>query len=159
MVDPALEWILVACMSMMVANVLWQVATRFLLRNPSSFTEEIARYLLVWVGVLGGAYAVGQRIHLAIDLLPSKLEGRRRALLEILVESCIFVFATAVLVVGGAGLVWLTLDLGQTSAALQIPLGYVYLVLPLSGLLMMYYSAVHGLEALKKARDAEAGAD
>jgi TRAP-type C4-dicarboxylate transport system permease small subunit len=159
MVDRALEWILVACMSMMVANVLWQVATRFLLRNPSSFTEEIARYLLVWVGVLGGAYAVGQRIHLAIDLLPSKLEGRRRALLEILVESCIFVFATAVLVVGGAGLVWLTLDLGHTSAALQIPLGYVYLVLPLSGLLMMYYSAVHGLEALKKARDAEAGAD
>jgi TRAP-type C4-dicarboxylate transport system permease small subunit len=159
MVDRALEWILVACMSMMVANVLWQVATRFLLRNPSSFTEEIARYLLVWVGVLGGAYAVGQRIHLAIDLLPSKLDGRRRALLEIFIESCIFVFATAVLVVGGAGLVWVTLDLGQTSAALQIPLGYVYLVLPLSGLLMMYYSAVHGFEALKNACDAGAGAE
>ena len=62
------------------------------------------------------------------------------------------------LVVGGSGLVWLTLDLGQTSAALQIPLGYVYLVLPLSGLLMMYYSALHGREALKRWREAEAGA-
>ena len=157
-VDRSLEWVLVIFMSLMVINVLWQVATRFLLRNPSSFTEEIARYLLVWVGVLGGAYAVGTRIHLAIDLLPSKLEGRRKAMLEIFIESCIFVFAAAVLVVGGSGLVWLTLDLGQTSAALQIPLGYVYLVLPLSGVLMMYYSALHGLEALKRWREAEAGA-
>ena len=80
-------------MSLMVVNVLWQVATRFLLRNPSSFTEEIARYLLVWVGILGGAYAVGKRIHLAIDLLPTKLEGRRKAILELFIEVCIFVFA------------------------------------------------------------------
>jgi TRAP-type C4-dicarboxylate transport system permease small subunit len=149
-VDRVLEWLLVACMSLMVINVLWQVATRFLLRNPSSFTEEIARYLLVWVGVLGGAYAVGKRIHLAIDLLPSKLEGRRKAILELFIEVCIFVFAALVLVIGGSGLVWLTLDLGQTSAALQIPLGFVYLVLPLSGLLMMFYSGLHGAEALNR---------
>ena len=151
-VDHALEWLLVTLMSVMVVNVLWQVATRFLLRNPSSFTEEIARYLLVWVGVLGGAYAVGKRIHLAIDLLPSKLEGRRKAMLELFIEGCIFVFAALVLVFGGTGLVWLTLDLGQTSAALQIPLGFVYLVLPLSGLLMMFYSGLHGAEALKRLR-------
>jgi TRAP-type C4-dicarboxylate transport system permease small subunit len=152
MVDRMLEWSLVAFMSLMVANVLWQVATRFLLRNPSSFTEEIARYLLIWVGVLGGAYAVGLRVHLAIDLLPAQLEGRRRAILQLFIETCIFVFAALVLVIGGSGLVWLTLDLGQTSAALQIPLGFVYLVLPLSGVLMMFYSALHGLEALNTLR-------
>jgi TRAP-type C4-dicarboxylate transport system permease small subunit len=153
-VDRALEWLLVGFMSLMVVNVLWQVATRFLLRNPSSFTEEIARYLLVWVGVLGGAYAVGERIHLAIDLLPSKLGGRRKAMLELFIEACIFVFAALVLVIGGMGLVWLTLGLGQTSAALQIPLGFVYLVLPLSGLLMMFYSALHGAEAFNRLRSA-----
>jgi len=151
-VDRVLEWLLVAFMALMVVNVIWQVATRFLLRNPSSFTEEIARFLLVWVGILGGAYAVGQRIHLAIDLLPSKLEGHRKAVLELLIEVCIFTFAALVLVFGGSGLVWLTLDLGQTSAALQIPLGLVYLVLPLSGLLMMFYSAIHGAEALSRLR-------
>ena len=155
-VDRSLEWVLIVFMSLMVLNVLWQVATRFLLRHPSSFTEEVARYLLVWVGVLGGAYAVGTRIHLAIDLLPSKLEGRHKAFLELLIEICIFVFAALVLVIGGSGLVWLTLDLGQTSAAMQIPLGIVYLVLPLSGLLMMFYSALHGAEAFKAVR-AEAG--
>jgi TRAP-type C4-dicarboxylate transport system permease small subunit len=151
-VDRVLEWLLVAFMSLLVVNVLWQVATRFLLRNPNSFTEETARYLLVWVGILGGAYAVGKRIHLAIDLLPSKLEGRRKAMLELFIEACIFVFAALVLVFGGSGLVWLTLDLGQTSAALQIPLGFVYLVLPLSGLLMMFYAALHGAEALSRLR-------
>lgn len=151
-VDRALEWFLIALMSLMVINVLWQVATRFLLRNPSSFTEEIARYLLVWVGILGGAYAAGKRIHLAIDILPSRFRGRRKAILELFIEVCIFLFAALVLVVGGSGLVWLTLDLGQTSAALQISLGLIYLVLPLSGLLIMFYSALHGAEALNRLR-------
>ena len=148
-VDFALEWLLVALMSLMVVNVLWQVATRFLLNDPSSFTEEIARYLLIWVGLLGGAYAVGKRIHLAIDLLPSMLDGRRKYVLELFIEFCIFVFAALVLVGGGAGLVWLTLDLGQTSAALQIPLGFFYLVLPLSGLLMMFYAGLHAVNAFR----------
>ncbi len=151
-VDYSLEWLLVTLMSLMVVNVLWQVATRFLLRNPSSFTEEIARYLLVWVGLLGGAYAVGKRIHLAIDLLPSTLKGGRKAALDLFIECCIFVFAALVLVVGGSGLVWLTLNLGQTSAALHVPLGFVYLVLPLSGLLMMFYAALHGADALDRLR-------
>jgi len=151
-IDRALEGLLVLFMSLMVLNVLWQVATRFLLRDPSSLTEEIARYLLVWVGILGGAYAVGKRIHLAIDLLPSKLEGRRKAIIELFIEVCIFLFAALVLVFGGSGLVWLTLDLGQTSAAMQIPLGLIYMVLPLSGILMMFYSALHGAEALNRFR-------
>ena len=103
-VDRALEWLLVAFMSAMVLNVLWQVATRFVLHNPSSYTEEIARYLLVWVGVLGGAYAVGKRIHLAIDLLPTRSsKERRKAMLELFIEVCIFVFAALVLVFGGCG--------------------------------------------------------
>jgi len=151
-VDRALEWLLIAFMSLMVVNVLWQVATRFLLRNPSSFTEEIARFLLVWVGILGSAYALGKRIHLAVDLLPSRLEGHRKAMLELFIEMCIFVFAALVPVFGGLGLVWLTLDLGQTSAALQIPLGFVYMVLPLSGFLMMFYAALHGVEVLNRFR-------
>ena len=148
-VDFALEWLLVALMSLMVVNVLWQVATRFLLNDPSSFTEEIARYLLIWVGLLGSAYAVGKRVHLAIDLLPSKLRGRRKSVLDLSIEACIFVFAALVLVGGGSGLVRLTLDLGQTSAALRVPLGFVYLALPLSGLLMMFYAGLHAVSAFR----------
>ncbi len=148
-VEKVLEWTLVLLMGIMVVNVLWQVATRFLLKNPSSYTEEVARYLLVWVGLLGASFAAGKRIHLSIDLLPERLEGRRRHLLLLFVEVCIFTFALVVLVIGGASLVRLTLSLGQTSAALQVPLGYVYLALPLSGLLMMFFAAVHAADELR----------
>ena len=148
MVEKALEWTLVVLMGFMVINVLWQVATRFLMRNPSSYTEEVARYLLVWVGLLGASFAAGKRIHLSIDLVPERLQGRRRHLLLLFVEACIFTFALLVLVIGGGSLVRLTLSLGQTSAALQVPLGYVYLVLPLSGLLMMFFSALHVADEL-----------
>jgi TRAP-type C4-dicarboxylate transport system permease small subunit len=151
-VDQLLEWMLVILMGAMVLNVLWQVATRYLLANPSSYTEEVARYLLIWVGLLGSAYAAGKQIHLAIDLLPSSLRGARKHAVALFIELVIFIFALVVLVIGGAGLVSLTLGLGQNSAALQIPLGYVYLALPISGLLMMFFSALHGAEELRLLR-------
>ena len=63
-----------------VANVLWQVYHALRARaSPSGFTDELARYLLIWLGLLGAAYAVGQRMHLAIDLLPRALDARPRA--------------------------------------------------------------------------------
>jgi len=141
-VSRALGWLLVGLMGISVVNVLWQVFTRFVLANPSSFTDELARFLLIWIGLLGAAYAAGCRMHLAIDLLPAKLEGRPRLYLGLLVEGCVFLFAVAVLVIGGSSLMALTLTLGQTSTALHVPIGYVYLALPLSGLLIMYYAVV-----------------
>ena len=74
-IDLFLKWILVVIMAAMTINVLWQVFSRFILQNPSSFTEELARYMLIWVGILGASYVAGQKMHLAIDLLPSKLKG------------------------------------------------------------------------------------
>jgi len=136
----ALGWVLVIIMGVSVLNVLWQVFTRFVLSAPSSYTDELARFLLIWIGLLGAAYAAGNKMHLAIDLLPSKLEGRARFYLGVVVESCVFLFALAVLLIGGSSLMALTLTLGQTSTALHIPIGYVYLVLPLSGLLIMYHA-------------------
>lgn len=158
-VDRAVGWLLVALMGVAVLNVLWQVFTRFVLAHPSGFTDELARYLLIWIGLLGASYGVGRHMHLAIDLLPARLSGRSRLYLNLLIEASVFVFAFAVLVVGGIGLVTLTLTLGQTSAALHVPLGYVYLVLPLSGLLMMFFSvaAVFRHRAELAGSDAPAG--
>lgn len=133
-------------MAILVLDVLWQVFTRFILRDPSSWTEELARYLLIWVGLLGAAYAAGLKMHLALDLLPTKLEGSRRRRLGIFIELSAFAFALFALVIGGLRLVMVTLVLGQTSAALEIPIGYVYLVVPVSGLLIMFYSVAHILE-------------
>jgi TRAP-type C4-dicarboxylate transport system permease small subunit len=147
-VDRALELAVAAVMAVLVLDVLWQVFTRFILLDPSSWTEELARYLLIWVGLLGAAYAAGRRMHLALDLLPSKLTGVSQKRLEIFIELCAFGFALFALVIGGVRLVMVTLVLGQTSAALQLPIGIVYLVVPLSGILIMFYSACHIIEVL-----------
>lgn len=151
-VDHLLGGALALLMGGLVLDVLWQVLTRFVLSSPSSFTDELARYLLIWVSLLGGAYTAGQRMHLAIDLLPTRLTGRARHAVGALIEGVVLLFALAVMVVGGARLVGLTLLLGQTSAALQIPLGYVYTVLPLSGALIAFYSLVFLDEHLRGLR-------
>jgi len=142
-VDRILSPVLVGLMGLAVLNVLWQVLSRYVLGAPSSFTQELARFLLIWIGVLGAGYAVGTREHLALELIPEQLEGRAQTWLRIAIQGFIMLFAVAVMVVGGLRLVYIQLSLGQTSASLNVPLGYVYLVLPLTGALMAFYSLTH----------------
>lgn len=145
-IDFALKWILVFIMAAMTLNVLWQVFSRFILQNPSSITEELARYMLIWIGILGASYVSGQKMHLAIDLLSTKLSGIKKSYLEIVIQICVLIFALFVMVIGGVRLVQITLTLNQISAALQIPLGYVYTVVPISGSLIVFYSVVFLVE-------------
>ena len=143
-VDRLLAWACVALMGASVLNVVWQVVTRFVLGSPSGFTDELARFLLIWLGLLGAAYAVGQRMHLAIDLLPRALEPRpkARAALGVVLQGAVFAFAAGVMVYGGGNLVRLTTLLEQRSAALGVSLGAVYSVLPLAGAVIAFYSAL-----------------
>ncbi len=149
--NKVLEVFLVILMSVLVVDVLWQVFSRYLLSSPSSFTEELAGYLLIWVGVLGAAYVAGRKEHLAIDILVQKSPPARQRLLLIIIHSLILLFALSVMVIGGAVLVYTRFVLQVKSAALQLPLGYVYSVLPLSGLIIIYYEVLHILK-LKNSR-------
>ncbi|MFK7949731.1 MAG: TRAP transporter small permease, partial [Saprospiraceae bacterium] len=107
--------------------------------SQADWTEELARFLLIWIGILGAAYAAGQQKHLAIDLLKPKLQpdGQRR--LSLFINAVILFFAISILVIGGFRLIYITQTLGQLSAALRIPMTIVYAVLPISGLLVVYY--------------------
>lgn len=127
-------------MAAMVVNVLWQVLTRFILATPSSYTEELARYMMIWIGLLGGAYGVGQKSHLALDLISTRLTGARQKIVATVIALSVLAFAFTVLLGGGIRLVWISFALGQTSGALQIPLGTVYLVVPLSGVCVVLYA-------------------
>ena len=138
-----LEVFLVFLMTVLVMDVLWQVFSRYLLSSPSSFTDELAGFLLIWVGVLGAAYVAGRKEHLAIDILIQKSPPARQRLLLYLIHSLIFLFALSVMVTGGAVLMYTRFVLQVKSAALQLPLGYVYIVLPISGLIIMYYEVLH----------------
>jgi TRAP-type C4-dicarboxylate transport system permease small subunit len=134
-----LEKILVVILGVMVINVSWQVFSRYVLANPSSFTDELARYLMIWLGVMGTAYVSGKRLHVAIDILPDKLSPKRQVKLKKIINLIIILFATLIFVVGGSKLVYLSYILGQKSAALQIPLYVVYLCIPLSGLCIVFF--------------------
>jgi TRAP-type C4-dicarboxylate transport system permease small subunit len=144
--NKVLEVFLVILMSVLVVDVLWQVFSRYLLSSPSSFTDELAGFLLIWVGVLGAAYVSGRKEHLAIDILVQKSPPARQRLLLIIIHSLILLFALSVMVIGGAVLVYTRFVLQVKSAALQLPLGYVYSVLPISGLIIIYYEVLHTLK-------------
>src|SRR5688500_15330090 len=148
-VDRVLGSVICVLMAAMVINVLWQVFTRFVLRNPSSFTEEAARYMMIWVGLLGSAYASGQKSHLALDLITARLQGGRKRASEILIQCVVLAFTLAVTVGGGIRLVWIQLSLGQQSAALQMKTGYVYLAVPIAGGLIVFYSIIALLDAVR----------
>lgn len=137
--DKILGSLLVFLMAVMVTAVSWQVFSRYILQASSSFTEEIARYLLIWIGILGAAYIAGQQQHLSIDILAPKLSEKNRIKLRMGINLLIILFCLLVLVIGGSNLVYLNYLLGQTSAALNIPLGAVYTVIPISGVLVIIY--------------------
>jgi TRAP-type C4-dicarboxylate transport system permease small subunit len=138
--DRLLSLLLVSLVLGLVFSVTWQVASRYLLQAPSSWTEELARFLLIWIGLLGAAYAYRSRAHMRLELLEEHLgsDGIRR--LRAFSAMAVMFFAIAVLLLGGLSLVSLTLELEQVSAALGVPMGLVYLALPLSGLLIAFYA-------------------
>jgi TRAP-type C4-dicarboxylate transport system permease small subunit len=148
-----LEALLISLMSILVIDVLWQVIARYLMASPSSFTDELAGFLLIWVGLLGAAYVTGRNEHLSIDILLQKTRESRKRNLEIVIYSVILVFALAVMVIGGSWLVYTRFLLDVRSASLQLPLGYVYIVLPLSGLLIVYFSVFQIYLQLKSANN------
>lgn len=138
-VDKILSRTLIVIMGVMVLNVLWQVFSRYFLGEPSSFTDELARYLMIWIGILGAAYVSGKNGHVAIDVLPSRLSEHKQKQLKKVVGVLIILFSITALVIGGSRLVYITYVLKQFSPALQMPLSLVYLVIPISGVLIIYY--------------------
>ena len=119
-IDKIIEVMCTAIMGYMVLAVCWQVITRFVLKNPSTVTEEILRYLLVWTTMVGGAYAYGRRKHLSINMLAKKLPPRAQKLLDIFVQAVVIAFCVVVMIVGDLRLVETTFN--QISSALHLPM-------------------------------------
>jgi TRAP-type C4-dicarboxylate transport system permease small subunit len=139
-IDSILEKVVLFILALMLFSVIWQVFSRFILRNPSTITDEISSFSLIWVGLLGAAYATGKHLHLAIDLIPEKIVAKKQNLFDGIVYLSTFFFAFTVMFIGGIRLCQLSFQFGQTSATLEIPLGFIYMVVPIAGILICYYS-------------------
>lgn len=147
-IDRTLAGFGIVILTIMVVCVIWQVISRYILGNPSTVTDELARLLFMSLGLIGGTYTAGQKRHLAIDLLPLFLHGTMRRNLGILVEIFILAFALIILLYGGGQLALDTLRSHQTSPILGWKIGYVYLSIPLSGALITFYSLLTIVEQL-----------
>ena len=150
-IDKIIEVMCTAIMGYMVLAVCWQVITRFVLKNPSTVTEEILRYLLVWTTMVGGSYAYGRRKHLSINMLAKKLPPRAQKLLDIFVQAVVIAFCVVVMIVGDLRLVETTFN--QISSALHLPMPYVYASILVGGVLIIFYAIIFIFEDIKAMRE------
>jgi TRAP-type C4-dicarboxylate transport system permease small subunit len=148
-----LELMLIVSMGLLVIDVLWGVLSRILassgiLSGQSSWTEELARYLMIWVGLLGASLAFESRAHLGVDYFVNKLDPSGRKILKLAALTVVLAFAVGVLMIGGWQLVSHTLELKQDTPALGIPKGWVYLAVPISGVFTALFTLGHMWDVL-----------
>lgn len=150
-----LEVLTIVLFAALVINVLWGVVSRYWPGiRPSDWTEELAVHLLVWVSLLGGALTYRERGHLGVDYLVSKFDPSARRVAIITAELCVLVFAVFALCHGGYRLMTDTLQAGQLTPVLQWKIGWLYSVVPISGVFFSAFCIEHLLEHLTKgARD------
>lgn len=125
----------------MVALTCWQVFTRYILQNPSSWSEELVSYLFAWMTLLGASLVVGERGHMNIPILADRAKPGMRKALAVFGEVVACVFAAVILVYGGIQIT--TLAMGQMTSSLGVPVGVFYVVLPVSGILNIIYTVLN----------------
>ena len=117
---------------LMSLTTISNVLARYLFNNPLAWAEEFSRYAFIWVVFLGAVVCTKQGRHIVIDGLVLALPARPRAIVQALVDA-LTLGLMAVLVYYG----WiLTAFTTQPTSTLKVPLSVVYVVVPLSALLI-----------------------
>ena len=147
-VDKLTEALACVILALMTILVTWQVFTRFVLKNPSTITEALAKYLFVWLVLVTAAYVIGKREHMALEFFISRFSLKTRLVCGIISEIVIFVFVSIVLVYGGGYIALHAMN--QMDSALPVPVGIVYLALPVGGVLSAFYSLCNIIDLSKK---------
>lgn len=125
----------------MVLLTCWQVFTRYILQNPSSWSEEMVSYLFAWMSLFGASIVVGERGHMNIPIVVERMGQKGRRFFAIFGEIVALAFALVILVYGGIQIT--SLAMGQMTSALGVPVGIFYVVLPLSGVINIIYTILN----------------
>jgi TRAP-type C4-dicarboxylate transport system permease small subunit len=136
----SLGWVAIAVFFVLVSDVLLGVFTRKVLGDQIRWTEELARFLLVWISFLGGAIAYLDDKHLGVDLLVDRIDPSARRLARVVTHGLVFAFALVVMGIGGTQLVMDRFDSGQVLSALQINKAWFYLAVPVSGYVISLFA-------------------
>ncbi|WP_231710604.1 TRAP transporter small permease [Gracilibacillus suaedae] len=147
MLDRGIIFVASSLLVILVLGALWQVFTRYVLKDPSTFTNELLGFLLVWTSLLGACYAFGANKHLALTFITNKLTGMKGLIITVINDIFVVFFAVVILLKGGMEAVDMTMS--QTTPILGVPKGLVYSILPISGVLIILYKLL-GINSYKK---------
>jgi len=112
----------------------WQIFTRWILGNPSTFTDELLRYVLIIAGFIGSAYCFYRDEHLALTLITDKAKGPFKIVLDVFIEACILFFVVYVFIFGGFKLANTATNV---SSVMHIPMKTLYMIEPICGILIV----------------------
>ncbi|RME71764.1 MAG: TRAP transporter small permease [Verrucomicrobia bacterium] len=154
-----LEIVTIALFAVLVLDVLWGVISRYMPGiKPSDWTEELAVYLLVWVSLLASALTFREHGHLGVDYFVSKFDPSARRLAGFVAEISVLVFSVVALLWGGWRLVVDTLSADQLTPVLQWKIGYLYSVVPITGVFFTISAIEHLVALARRGADGEAAA-
>ena len=139
-----LGYLIIFLFMMMTAVGSYQIITRYFFNRPSTVSEELLTYSFTWMSLLASAYVFGKRDHMRTGFMADKLTGNFRKYLEVIIDLLSFSFAAVVMVYGGCSITKLTMI--QTTASLRVPMGYIYVMVPVSGILIMIFAAMNAVE-------------
>lgn len=140
-IDVVLSTACAVIFGIMVVVGTYQIVTRYFFNSPSTVSEELLTYSFTWMALLASAYVFGKRDHMRMGFAADKMTGTPRKVLEIVIELLVMLLAGSVMVYGGFTIMQLTMT--QVTASLGIPMGGVYTVVPLSGILIVFYSLLN----------------
>jgi TRAP-type C4-dicarboxylate transport system permease small subunit len=129
-----IKYFLNAVLVVLVIAVFLQVVFRFILNQPLAWTEEMARYCLIWITFLGAAFAMSSRAHIGMEFFVNLFSLPVRKILYVIATIASLVFFL-LMVVEGYDLA--ARSMSQLSPVLRIPMGAIYAVIPLSGFILI----------------------
>ena len=136
----------------MTALTCWQVFTRYVLGNPSTWSEELVGYLFAWMSLFGACLVTGERGHMNIPIIVDMAAPGLKKLLLSLGEIIAFLFSMVILVYGGMQIT--SLAMGQMTSSLGVAVGVFYVVMPICGVVNMIYTILNIVEILGKNEEA-----
>lgn len=149
--DKTLEMFCVAIFAFITILGLYQIITRYVFNKPSTISEELLIFSFTWLSLLAAALVFGKREHMRMSFLADKLKGVKGIYLSIFTEIIVLLFAVIVLFYGGIQITKLTMT--QVTASLGITMGYVYIILPITGLLIFIYNILNISDDIKKLKN------
>lgn len=132
-INSATEWLTAVFLSVMVLLIFAQIVSRLFFSSSFAWTEELARYLMIWSTFLGASFAFKYGAHIGVEVFVRKLPNLVKNIVQVIASLASLVFFIFMISKG-----WEIIgrSMVQTSPALEIPMGYVYMIFPISGVLM-----------------------